>query len=627
MKKTISVLLMIALLMSFMAGCDNKTRDEETDKSSEDKENVETKDDEGKKEDEKEDEAALKPEPVKILSMSTWNAKATNILRDQLTKAGFEVELDTQPDYASFLVPLKAGDYDIAVTGWTTVTGNPDYAVRSLFKTGGDYNNQPVEDPKVDKLIDKAASETPEKYVETYTELENYLIGEKAYIAPLFSSMRLMAYNKELLKENVRHSKSRSLVWEGMEYKDESLNDTRPLVLSQHTSNLTSLWPIKANDGSINQLNTNMYIRLVNLTDEDEVVSDGSLSYNFAIAEGNSEYYFLLRDDVYFAAVDADESVYNTEVRVGADDVVFSLNNAKDKNSAPDHRTFTLHGHMKMIEPVVDIEALKSTMVSGLDISIFDALEDGAPAPIKELTDDKTMADNANGVYQVVKITTTEPFPQVLNFLAHQSAGITSVEQVSKINADMDVENYDPKTDIIYGDQSVVTEGDTYDNHLWLSGPYALVKKNEYEMIFVKNPGYMVGTEHEPKIKQITYRVIADNVAAVGAFRAGEIDLVPAVPEDQVPILEADDKYFVSKRTSNGVIYASFNLKPDNKFSNEKLRLAVLNAIDQDGFIAVYGGLKNKAYSTLSTLIDTGNELKIDLDKSKEYLKEYQSGN
>ena len=50
---------------------------------------------------------------------------------------------------------------------------------------------------------------------------------------------------------------------------------------------LTSLDPIKGNDGSINTLNTNMYVRLVNLTDDDVVVSDGSLSRNHAIAEGN----------------------------------------------------------------------------------------------------------------------------------------------------------------------------------------------------------------------------------------------------------------------------------------------------------------------------------------------------
>ena len=88
-----------------------------------------------------------------------------------------------------------------------------------------------------------------------------------------------------------------------IEFNDTSKNATEPLILHQTINSLTSLDPIKGNDGSINTLNTNMYVRLVNLTDTDEVVSDGSLSYNHVMAEGNQEYYFILRDDIHFAAV------------------------------------------------------------------------------------------------------------------------------------------------------------------------------------------------------------------------------------------------------------------------------------------------------------------------------------
>ena len=71
-----------------------------------------------------------------------------------------------------------------------------------------------------------------------------------------------------------------------IEFNDTSKNTTEPLILHQTINSLTSLDPIKGNDGSINTLNTNMYVRLVNLTDTDEVVSDGSLSYNHVMAEG-----------------------------------------------------------------------------------------------------------------------------------------------------------------------------------------------------------------------------------------------------------------------------------------------------------------------------------------------------
>ena len=108
-----------------------------------------------------------------------------------------------------------------------------------------------------------------------------------------------------------------------------------------------------------------MYVRLVNLTDDDVVVSEGSLSYNHSIAEGNSDYYFLLRDDINFAAI-TDGKAVDTGERVGADDVIFSLNRAKDPNSVPDHRTYSLHEHIKDVEVVTDLAELE--MLSNLEV-------------------------------------------------------------------------------------------------------------------------------------------------------------------------------------------------------------------------------------------------------------------
>src|SRR5699024_475245 len=74
---------------------------------------------------------------IEILGMST-SEDDLNILRDQLTNNGFDVELNIQPDRGSYTTQKEAGNYDIALNSWTTVTGNPDYAVRSLFTSDGD---------------------------------------------------------------------------------------------------------------------------------------------------------------------------------------------------------------------------------------------------------------------------------------------------------------------------------------------------------------------------------------------------------------------------------------------------------------------------------------------------------
>lgn len=141
----------------------------------------------------------------------------------------------------------------------------------------------------------------------------------------------------------------------------------------------------------------------------------------------------------------------------------------------------------------------------------------------------------------MVKLTTTEPFPQVLNYLAHQSAGIVSKKQVESINT-YDVATFDVNKDIPYGDQNTVTEGSQYNNTLYTSGPYILSSKNDYEAIFYKNPGYRKGSKDEPKISTVKVRFIADPDSALSALRNSEIHLYYGVPETKYDIVKGDGK-------------------------------------------------------------------------------------
>lgn len=558
---------------------------------------------------------------VELLGMSS-SEEDMNILRDQLVKNGFNVKLNIQPDYGSYKAQQDAGNFDISLSSWTTVTGNPDYAVRSLFQTEGDYSI--LADSEIDELINKAGTETPDEYVKTYKELEQKLVADNAFIAPLYNSFKAQGVNKEVVDvDTVRLAKSRAVAWETIDFLDASKRESGPLIVQQAIGTLTSLDPIKGNDGSINTLNTNLYVRLVNLTDDDVVVSDGSLSYNHSIAEGNSEYYFILRDDINFAAV-SDGKAVDTGEAVGADDVIFSLNRAKDQNSVPDHRTYTLHEHIQDVEAVTDLSVL-DVKQSGSDKTVREALEEGLDTKISELVADKTKADSAAGKYQVIKMTTTEPFPQVLNYLAHQSAGIVSKKQVESINT-YDVAEFDIDKDIPYGDQNTVTEGASYDNTLYASGPYILVKKNDYEAEFVKNPAYRVDSEFEPKIANVKVRFIQDPDSALSALRNGEIHLFNGVPETKYELVENDSKLFLQKNDSNAVSYLLFNTAEDRDIGKSAdLRKAVLYSINQDEFITYYQGNKKKAYSTVSPLVDTGNELVADEAKVKEFLEKYKA--
>lgn len=563
------------------------------------------------------------PIDIQLLFQSS-NEDTANVLRDQLTKAGFNVSLNMQPDYSSYLAQLEAGNYDMDISGWTTVTGNPDYAVRSLFITGGDYNRSGVADPKVDELIEKAGTETAEEYVKTYKEFEDYLVGEMAYLLPLYGTMKTQAVNKDRMKaETVRLSKSRSMCWEQMEFVDGIDPATEPFRMSQTMSTLTSLDPIKGNDGSINTLNTNMYVRLVNLTDDDQVVPDGSLSYNFAIAEGNQEYYFLLRDDINFAQVKDGHAVDSGRM-VSGEDVVFSMNRAKDKDSVPAHKTYSLHSNMDTISLVTDLAELENTTISGGSGSVKAELEKNAPNAIASLAADKTAVDNASGCYQVVKIRTVNPFPQVLNYLAHQSAGIVDEEMVTSVNT-YDVASYDIQKDICYGDQSTVTEGATYNNTLSCSGPYIMVKKNDYEAVFEANPAYRAGSEYAPRIQNIIVKFYADVDSSFSGLRSGEIDVLYSIPNNSRDIVMSSSNLVLQEIPSNSATYSTFNLNGSSKCSDVTLRKAIVAAVNQEELLAVFNGERTPIYSTVSPLVDTGNKLTFEAGRSQELQAEYQA--
>lgn len=300
------------------------------------------------------------------------------------------------------------------------------------------------------------------------------------------------------------------------------------------------------------------------------------------------------------------------------------MNRAKDKNSVPDHRTYTLHEHINTVEAVTDLSVLENTKVSGGGESVKEALEKGLDTKITSLVSDKNQASTKDGKYQVIKLTTTEPFPQVLNYLAHQSAGIVSKKQVESINT-YDVEKFDVNKDIPYGDQNTVTEGDKYNNTLFASGPYILSYKNDYEAIFYKNPGYMKGTEHEPKIEQVKVRFIKDADSTLSALRSGEIHLYYGVPETKYDVVKGDSKLKLQTIESNAVSYLLFNTKNRDVASSEDLRRAVLYSINQDEILAYYNNNKIKAYSTVSPIVKTGNELVADPAKVKEYLAAYKA--
>ncbi len=599
MKRIMACILCLVMVLS-LVGCDVKTRDDVEGGSGGEK---------------------LDTIPLTLLGQAA-NQKDLNVIRDLLTQQGFDVTINMQPDRGAYMSQIDAGNYDITFTGWASISGNGDYATRGIFHSTGDSNlGGNIHDERLDALIDEACTLVYDESVPLYAEIEQILLDE-AYIAPLYVGRKVEAYNKDVVDgDTIGIYAARAEPFERYDFVDESKRDTDTLYLWQIENYYTTADPIKSNENSTYMTNFNMYTRLVNFNDQMEITTESALSRDYAVAEGNQAFYFILRDDIYFAKVENKQAVDSGE-RVGGEDVIFSLSRAKDKDSVPNHATYSLHENIDTIELVTDLAELENTQESSTGKTVLESLSDTLDVPVAELVGDKNSADNASGKYQVIKITAKTAFPQMLNFLGHHSGSILSKSQVEKINT-YDVATYDPAVDVAYGDPATVSEGPDYDNQIYASGPYILVYKNDYELVMQKNPNYMVGTEFEPKIKNITIKMIPDKDSALSSLRSGELHVLNSLDVEKDSVVEGDAK--LALKTTPGIAekHLIFNTSEKSVCSDVNVRKAIQNAMDQSAFIAVYENSVFPATSPINTIMDTGCTFSPDPSLVQGYLKQY----
>ena len=578
MKKLTALLLCLAMVLIMLSGCNVKTKDDVKGPDTSSNGNSEA-----TAADNKHD-----PIPITLLSLSSLETE-TNVVRDQLKKAGFDVTLSIQPDYGSLFTQVEARNYDIYMCTMKVLTGNPDYGCRSMFYSTGVENDSKVEDPEVDRLIDLGASQLPQDYQETYAELERLLVEGKAYFAPICRTMSCYGFNKNVIKEDT--------VTIGQSKFDPPTTDGTHRVLA----------------------NTN--IKLLELDEQDNIVTDRALAYNYSIAEGNSVFYFVLRDNVGFYTAKNGELV-DTGEKVGAEDVIFTYDRLRTPDSVPGNAVYDNYACLKGLGTVTDLSELENAKDAVSGKSVKEVLEAGLPAPISELVDDKNATDNAGGKYEVLKITTDTPFPQVLNFLCDYSSGILSKKQVSAINTPELLAGYDPTTDFRYGDAQFLRKDSGKENTLWCSGPYVVKSVDDYEAVCERNPAFMPDTDMVAPIKYVTLKYIADKDATISALRSGEVDLTDNVPANQVDVVKNDPNLCMVSALVNACIQMKYNLDENHITSNEDIRKAILYAINQDEVIAVKNGLGGKAYTAM-TMLKNDNDLIPDPSKVQEHLNNY----
>lgn len=559
----------------------------------------------------------IKPVDLNLLYSSSDETIA-NVVRDQLTKNGFNVQMTAASDGATLRQQQKGGNFDISIASWANPVGTPDYGCRGIWHSQGDTNNLGVNDPKLDELVEAGAASTSDHYAETYGAAEKYVVDEMTYMHPLYIALSGRPFSALLNADTVTPNQR----WEHLSYVDESQNATRPLIMTQTGSTFFTWDPIRVDDQASGYALDHMYIHLVTLEPDWSVSTNESLSYNYAIADGNTDYYFILRDDCSFARIDDKGVAYDSGVMVSGEDVVYSLNRAMDKDCTPMHATYSMFESMKEVAIVTDIAELENAKTA--DGKTLREVLEADITPISELAETEDQVDNAAGKYQVVRVTTSVPYPQILNCLTFHGAGIVDAEWVENLNKDVDVAAYDSNKDHLYGDSVETMEGDSFNNQLSLSGNYVLTSMNDYQINFTANPGIRKNDADANPIQSMVLKLIADKDTALNSLRSGEVDFVYAMNAAKYSVVEQDSNLGINYFPGIRVYMLAFNLWGNSEVSNSpELRKAIASCINFEDIKAVQAGYAIEPYSPLSTCFECGNKIVYQPGDTEKYLRAY----
>ncbi|MFD2830310.1 glutathione ABC transporter substrate-binding protein [Corticicoccus populi] len=99
-------------------------------------------------------------------------------LQEALQEINIDVDVQ-QREWGAYLEETAAGEHDMYVLGWSTVTGDADYGLYSLFHSSmhGDPGNRSfLSDDQVDELLEAGRQETdPDERLAIYSELQTLL--------------------------------------------------------------------------------------------------------------------------------------------------------------------------------------------------------------------------------------------------------------------------------------------------------------------------------------------------------------------------------------------------------------------------------------------------------------------
>ncbi len=148
----------------------------------------------------------LKEAGAEDLSFVIWTnenplrVQAATVAQAQLAEVGITASIK-QMEWGAYLDGTGAGDHEIFILGWTTVTGDADYGLYPLFHTdnwGSPGNRTFYSNPEVDKLLEagRKATDANERLA-IYKEAQTLIMADYVHV-PLWYTNRIQSVRKNV---------------------------------------------------------------------------------------------------------------------------------------------------------------------------------------------------------------------------------------------------------------------------------------------------------------------------------------------------------------------------------------------------------------------------------------------
>lgn len=120
--------------------------------------------------------------------------RIAEIVQAQLKEVGVEATID-EVEWGAYLERTAAGEHDMFILGWVTVTADADYGLYALFHSsqhGGAGNRTFFTSSEVDKLLDKGRVSIDEKErFEAYSKAQEIIVDEAPQIFLYFQTQNV----------------------------------------------------------------------------------------------------------------------------------------------------------------------------------------------------------------------------------------------------------------------------------------------------------------------------------------------------------------------------------------------------------------------------------------------------